>query len=158
MMETQRLPYTLCGLDGVYLLNGFKYKETPRGRRLHIDDQEGLHQAIGRHLVRQGRGLTGRELRFLREELGLSQTSLARLLGESEQSVARREKREKPYKRPPSQERMIRYLYEEKHINENEKLADFLKGIADADDFREREITLDSDPEWHIAVLAAEAA
>ena len=132
-MTTQGLHYTLCGLDSVYLLDGFEYEETKRGRRLHIHDQEGLHQTIGRCLVRQARGLTGRELKFLREELGLSQTSLARLIGESDQSVARREKREKPYKRPPAQERMIRFLYEER--TQNEKLHDFLKSIANSDDF-----------------------
>ena len=91
-MTTERLHYTMCGLDDVYLMNGFEYKETPRGRRLHIFDQEGLHKAIGGYLIRQSRGLTGKELRFLREELDLSQTTLARWIGESDQSVARRER------------------------------------------------------------------
>ncbi len=153
-MTEQRLHYKMCGLDDVYLLNGFEYKETPRGSRLHIFDQEGLHRAIGRHLVRRPKGLTGRELRFLREELGLSQSRLADLIGESDQSVARREKRDKPYKRPPAQERIIRFLYQQSIIESDETLNQFLSELVDADDFGHTEAVFSRESEaerWDIS-------
>lgn len=138
-----RLHYTMCGLDHVYLIDGFRHEETPRGRRLHIENQEELHKAIGAYLLRQSRGLTGRELRFLREEINLSQVNLARLLGESDQSVARREKRDAPFKRPPTQERILRFLYDEKVLQRDETLSDFLQELANADNVSEENVAFE---------------
>ena len=98
-MKEQKLHYTSCGLDNVYLLNGYSVVKTRRGIVTRIEDPQGLHVAIGACLVRQKKGLTGKELRFLRHELGLSQPALATLLGESAQSVARREKNRRGLKK-----------------------------------------------------------
>lgn len=133
MMDEQKLRYTRCGLDNVYLLNGFQVVETARGRVTKIEDQKGLHLAIGEFLIRQRRSLNGKELRFLRHELGLSQPKVAMLLGESEQSVARREKREKPWKRATPQERMLRYMFRQR-LQGNENLEEFLRSLADMDE------------------------
>lgn len=128
-----RFHYTMCGLTDVYLDGGFEVLDTPRGRRISVQDQVGLHRAIGRYLIELSRGLTGAELRFLREELNLSQVNLARLLGESDQSVARREKRPNPEHSPLSQDRILRYLYRESLLGANVKLTDFLRELATAD-------------------------
>jgi putative transcriptional regulator len=48
----RRYHYRECGLDNIYLLNGFDPVETPRGVSVQIRDREGLHLAIGRCLVR----------------------------------------------------------------------------------------------------------
>jgi DNA-binding transcriptional regulator YiaG len=133
MKEQDKLLYTACGLDNVYLLNGYHVVETKRGRMIRIDDQQGLHRAIGEYLVRQKRSLVGKELRFLRHQLGLSQPALATLLGESEQSVARREKRRKGWKKPIPQDRMLRYMFEQR-LSGNEKLEEFLRSLADLDE------------------------
>ncbi len=130
--------YTASGLDDIYLVNGFTTTDGPRGPVTHIHNIDGLHRAIGEDLVRQRHSLTGREMRFLRHELGLSQSNLADLLGVSEQSVARREKTKKRTARPSPQERLIRFLYEE-HIGGNEKLAVFLKDLAELDEVRIQE-------------------
>lgn len=53
MTQSDRYHYTECGLDNVYLLNGFEYVETPRGSGAMIKNWKGLHGAIGRHLVRE---------------------------------------------------------------------------------------------------------
>lgn len=132
-MEEQKLRYTACGLDNVYLLDGYSIVETRRGRVIKIEDQQGLHRAIGELLIGQKRSLIGKELRFLRHQLGLSQPALANLLGESEQSVARREKRKKGWKKPTPQERMLRYMFEQR-LSGNEKLEVFLKNLADLDE------------------------
>lgn len=146
-MNEQMLHYTASGLDNIYLLDGFHYAESKRGRTVRIEDQAGLHRAIGRFLVRQKHCLTGNELRFLRHELGLSQPKLALLLGESEQSVARREKKQKRGKRPSSQERLLRFMYEE-HSGGNETLSEFLKSLADLDERQNSEVVFEQSDGW----------
>jgi putative transcriptional regulator len=133
MKEQEKLIYTACGLDNVYLLNGYHVVETRRGRMIRIDDQQDLHRAIGEYLIKQKRSLIGKELRFLRHYLGLSQPALAALLGESEQSVARREKRKKNWKKPTLQDRVLRYMFEQR-LSVDEKLEEFLRSLADLDE------------------------
>ena len=52
MAHVDRYHYSECGLDNIYLYNGFEFVETPRGRAVNIRDIEGLHRAIGLILVR----------------------------------------------------------------------------------------------------------
>jgi hypothetical protein len=65
----------------------------------------------------------------------LSQPGLANLLGESEQSVARREKRKKAWKKPTPQDRMLRYMYEQR-LSGNERLEEFLQSLANLDELK----------------------
>lgn len=58
-----------------------------------IQDVEGLTRVICRALARKVGRLNGAEFRYLRLHLRLSQKALARLLGNTEQSVANWEKR-----------------------------------------------------------------
>lgn len=67
--------------------NGFKVKETPYGRAVAIQDMEGQHRAIGLHLVRNKKHLTGAEVRFLRKGLDMSQVTLAKCLEVGETTV-----------------------------------------------------------------------
>ena len=152
MKDEQRLHYTACGLDNIYLLDGFHRVETGRGRVVRIEDEQGLQRAIGAFLIRQKRSLTGHELRFLRIQLGLSQPKLGDLLGESEQSVARREKgKGKRAARPTLQEKVLRFMFEER-LGGNEPLEDFLKALADLDEQQNAEVELRSkEGEWSIA-------
>jgi len=150
-MTEKRFKYTACGLDNIYLGNGFSIGKTSRGRVVRIEDMQGLHRAIGEMLVRQKRSLVGVELRFLRQELGLSQSRLAGMLGESEQSVARREKREKQWKRPTAQERIIRYMYEQYIEGSNETLSEFLNFLGEPDDVQDRAVEFENDGKWHRA-------
>jgi DNA-binding transcriptional regulator YiaG len=54
-----------------------------------VMDVEGLHRAIGRHLVLHRKGLSPKEVRFLRKRMDLTQAELAAKLGNDAQSVAR---------------------------------------------------------------------
>ncbi len=153
-MKKAPLHYSACGLDDVYLLNGFTVSDSSRGEVTKIKDIDGLHRAIGGNLVRQKRSLNGKELRFLRTELGLSQANLATLLGESDQSVARREKQARRDRRLGAQERLIRFLYDE-DIGGNETLTSFLKELEELDERGDREgWKLEADG-WRTAKLAA---
>lgn len=80
--------YTSCGLDNVWLKNGYTVKSTPYGKATSIVAVEQLHALLANSLtVKPGR-LTGKELRYLRVQMGLSQSGLAGMQGVSEQAVS----------------------------------------------------------------------
>ncbi len=133
MSQSTRYHYTECGLDNIYLLNGFKSVETPRGIGVIIQDVEGLHLAIGTMLVRDKRNLSGKEFRFLRHELNLTQQNLALILGVSVQSVARWEKDQMKEGIPGPAQRLLRLLYEER-TSGNREIMEPLEKLAELDE------------------------
>lgn len=79
--------YDTCGLDNVWLCNGYSIKETPYGQAVAIHDADQLHAALAELVaLKQGR-LLPKEIRFLRLHLQHSQVKLGELLGVDEQSV-----------------------------------------------------------------------
>ncbi|MDR3414198.1 MAG: hypothetical protein P4L87_25100 [Formivibrio sp.] len=84
--------YTLCGLDNVWLVNGYTIEQTPYGEAIRIEDSESLDRVIAESLLNGTAPLTGKELRFVRQFIGLSQADLGSFLGKDAQSVARWEK------------------------------------------------------------------
>ena len=123
--------YRECGLDNIFLLNGVTRSVGPRGERIHIEDIDGLHLAIGRMLIDEKKRLNGRELRFLRHELNMTQEVLAELLFTDVQSVARWEKGKT--RLPGPADRLIRLLYRE-HTNGNKAISEPLKRLAELDE------------------------
>lgn len=101
--------YRGCGLDGIYLLNGYATWEDEGEDYVSIADIEGLHKAIGRHLVMHRKGLSPKEVRFLRNTMGLTQAELASRLGNNSQSVARWEKAECEI--PGTAEKLLRVVF-----------------------------------------------
>lgn len=87
--------FTDGGLRNVWLENGFQVKSTPYGKAVAIEDMDGLVMAICKQLAGKPGRLTGAEFRYLRQHLSLSQKSLAKSFGNSEQSVAIWEKTSK---------------------------------------------------------------
>ena len=130
-MATRRFHYTMCGLDNVYLVNGFKSRSTPYGNGFSIDNIDGLHAAIGQRLVHERKVLNGREIRFLRHEMDLSQNRLATLLGVDEQTVARWEKGQANVGGPA--DKMIRLLYSER-VGAKAEVSRLLDHLADLDE------------------------
>jgi DNA-binding transcriptional regulator YiaG len=82
-----------AGLKNVWLMNGYTIKRTRYGDAVAIQNVAGLTRVICRALVRKSGRLNGAEFRYLRLHLRLSQKALAKLLGNTEQSVANWEKR-----------------------------------------------------------------
>lgn len=134
----QMYQYKECGLDNIYLSNGYTVVSGSRGETVSIEDIEGLHRAIGEWIVRDKKFLDGREARFLRQEMGLSQAQLAMLLGKDEQSIARWEKKRlsKAERVPADSERMIRMLYLET-VGPQPLMRDFLQLLAELEDISE---------------------
>jgi DNA-binding transcriptional regulator YiaG len=86
--------YRACGLEGIYLLNGYNVELHDGEEYVSVTKMDELHQAIGHHLVMCRKGLAPKEIRFLRKTMNMTQAELAHLLGNNVQSVARWEKGE----------------------------------------------------------------
>jgi transcriptional regulator with XRE-family HTH domain len=84
--------YRESGLDNVFLASGVTIEDTPYGRMVTIENLNGLHNAIGLHIVEKALPMTGPELRFLRMQMGLTQKELAATMRISDQTVANYEK------------------------------------------------------------------
>ena len=80
--------YTACGLANVWLANGYTLKPTRHGTAVAVNDVDGLHQLIANTLIDKPGRLSGKEFRFLRTQLGLSQEALGTMLGFSENAVS----------------------------------------------------------------------
>jgi len=80
--------YTESGLDNVWLENGFNVINTPYGKAVSIDDADGLHELLAIDLTDKVGKLNGKEFRFLRAILCLSQQSFANMHGVTEQAVS----------------------------------------------------------------------
>ena len=138
-METKRLfrhkqddnkepyRYTACGLDNVYLLNGYELYHLEDGVGVSVRDLEGLHYAIGQSLAEQSEPLQPQELRWFRLHLDLTQDALAELLISCDsQTIAQWERREGTASE--INDRLIRLLYLG-HINNDATLRDILTDL-----------------------------
>jgi transcriptional regulator with XRE-family HTH domain len=123
--------YTECGLDYVFLSNGWERVQTDYGDGTRIEDVDGLHLCIARHIVeRPGAIMSGREFRFLRVFLDLSQKSFGSMMGISDQAVAKWEKRSADV--PKWANNFMRALFRE-IIDGNADLASALEQISEAE-------------------------
>lgn len=109
--ETGKTPYhyTLCGLDDVYLTSGYELTSTEYGDGVVVKNMDGLHRAIGEFLATRKKALSGKEIRFLRGQLGLTQAGLGGVLRVADQTVARWEKQEVEI--PGPAELLVRVIY-----------------------------------------------
>lgn len=141
--------YRECGLRNVWLANGFEEHDTPYGEGVAIHDLEGLHRTIAHGLVGKGGKLTGAELRFLRQEMDMSQAKLAAMLGNEAQTVALWEKRGG---QPKIADRFIRAIYRE--LNEgNAQIRAMIERLVDSDiEEADARLTLEQDDGgWRLA-------
>jgi len=124
-IKDQALRYTGCGLDDVYLVNGYEvHDDTGYGAAVSVKDLDGLRRVIGGELVKKRKFLKGKELRFLRTEMDLTQSDLGRLIGYSDQQVARWEKDQSRIPSPAN--RMVRLLFREHLGNHGFSIRDML--------------------------------
>lgn len=121
--------FTDGGLRNVWLQNGYTIEKTPYGETVSIQDVPGLIKAICKALIRKKGRLTGVEFRYLRQAMLMSQTSLGKALGRSDQSVANWEKRGQI---PKFADSMLRVLYAA-HADGNEKVKNIIHALNDVD-------------------------
>lgn len=92
MKQNDLFHYTQCGLDDVWLANGYHPEETEYGDGFRIDHADELHQTIAMSIINDKRPLRGQEVRFLRMAMNLSQESMAKALGVDRATVMRWER------------------------------------------------------------------
>jgi putative transcriptional regulator len=84
--------YVECGLDNIYLLNGFTFDECDGEEYVSIENVDGLWKAIGLNIVTKKKMMSPKEIRFLRGQMDMTQSELAAMLRVDDQTVARWEK------------------------------------------------------------------
>lgn len=119
--------YTSCGLQNVWLKNGYTEIQTDYGPATSIHDIEGLHKVIGLNLVNTKPKLSGAEVRFLRKELDLPQGQLASLLGVSEVTVRGWENHRTKITKPA--DKLLRMLYVE-HVTGQSRVRGLIDDLA----------------------------
>ena len=120
--------YIECGLDYVYLLDGFETIKTACGRAVRVANASKLDRAIAQIVVRDQNRLTGQEVRFLRGLLDMTQAELGSALGKDAQTVARWEKGKTEI--PPTEDIAIRQIYLEK-TGHRQRFIDTSRRVAD---------------------------
>jgi DNA-binding transcriptional regulator YiaG len=100
--------YTECGLDNVMIEGMLPCQDDDGDEVITIPNIAGLHKAIAEAIVRHKAGMGGKQLRFLRTEMGMTQAELAKVVHHDTQSVGRWERGEHPIE--PTAEALIRLL------------------------------------------------
>ncbi|MES1192663.1 MAG: helix-turn-helix domain-containing protein [Steroidobacter sp.] len=154
--EEARQPYhyKACGLDDVYLLSGYEIYNTHYGPGVSVRDVDALHRAIGEYLTKHKKILNGKEVRFLRKQMDLTQSDLGKFLGVTDQQVARYEKGESK-KMPGAADAVLRMLYLE-HVGGNISIRELLTELEDTDApaRNEKQVFAEEDGVWKPAIAA----
>lgn len=119
-LRSKPYAYTICGLDNISLLNGYRVTYHDGEESVSVADVDGLHRAIGRHLVLHRKALNPKEVRFLRKTMDLTQAELAAKLGNEPQSVARWEKG--TCEMPGTAEKLLRATFLAENITDESDL------------------------------------
>lgn len=93
---TGQYRYDECGLDNVILVGLEACTDDAGEAVITIPNVGGLHRAIATSVACKKTGLNGKEIRFLRTELGLTQAELAEIITKDAQTVGRWERGEHP--------------------------------------------------------------
>ncbi len=127
----QLFPYQEHGLQDIWLFNGYTtLTNEDREKIVTIKNQPGLRVAIGIYLCQEKKILHGKDLKFLRHQLRMTQVELARLTGDHVRNSKRYEKGDTEI--PGSYDRLVRLLYLE-HVNETFLIKEVLSNLADLD-------------------------
>jgi DNA-binding transcriptional regulator YiaG len=134
---SEPLHYTACGLDHVYLVDGFTREQIDGEDAVTIEDLDGLWKAIGLALVKGRKTLAPKEVRFLRHHMDLTQAELGEELRVSDQTVARWEKGETPVSGPADVALRLLFLLSDAAQPEGHRVLEHV--IKMLDDLRERD-------------------
>lgn len=121
--------FTDGGLRNVWLQNGYELQNTVYGEAVSIQDIDGLVAAVCVAISRKKSKLTGAEFRYIRSAMLLSQASMGKALGRTEQAVAIWEKSGRI---PKYADILLRVLYAQ-HSNGDEKVKDIVHAMNDAE-------------------------
>jgi transcriptional regulator with XRE-family HTH domain len=104
------IEYPHFALSKLYLANGYSRQSSQHGDITTYVDEDGLEECVRRILVHTPKRLNGRQLRFLRRGLSLSQEAFGTLVDRDAQTIARIEKANQEVPRYIDLAVRIRYL------------------------------------------------
>jgi transcriptional regulator with XRE-family HTH domain len=87
--------YTECGLQNVYIRGINKMIDDDGDEVVLVSAINNLHKVIAEGIVRHRKGMNGSELRFLRSEMGYTQSEIASFVHRDKQTIGRWERSEK---------------------------------------------------------------
>ncbi|WP_052367478.1 helix-turn-helix domain-containing protein [Algiphilus aromaticivorans] len=147
-MNENMYHYTECGLTNVWLANGYELRATKHGEAVAIHDVQGLHKAIADYLVENSDHMSGKEFRFLRRQLGMSQRAVAGIFECDEQTIALWEKKDEVQRQP---DLLIRALYKSS-LHKDSDFAKLVERLKELDRTQtEREICMTDDADgWKL--------
>ena len=120
--------YRGAGLDGIHLCNGFTREEVDGEWFTHIEDLQGLHNAIALDLVAREAPLAPKEIRFIRNTMDRTQADVAQAMSVDAQTVARWEKGE--HEMPGPADKMLRIMFIASIIGP-ERLLEYIKEVEE---------------------------
>ncbi len=143
--------YKDCGLDNVTLIGVTSYKCNHCGEEyLSYGNIEILHRIIAQILLRKGGNLTGREIRFLRKQLGYSGKMFARLIGYEHETLSRIENGKNSV--TSAFDRVVRFAVADRIHDRNYDLHDeILKG---GEKFKRIELVSTRQGDWKLKLAA----
>lgn len=96
MIKTEQQPYhyTECGLDNVFIYGMNPITDDKGEKVFSIPKINKLHKSITEDIVSKQAMIAGKELRFIRTRMGLTQSELAKIIHKDHQTVGRWEREE----------------------------------------------------------------
>ena len=154
--------YTACGLDNIFLTNGYTLEKRDGKEYASIKNIDGLWKAIGLKLCLESKNLSPKEFRFLRRLLSKTQAELATDLRVSDQTVARWEKGETDPDGPADFSIRMHFLLSRQAQPEGgkhaERMLDVIKELIEQDELKAPRITLTQRKDGWVTQKQREAA
>lgn len=104
--------YTASGLDNVILVGLAECQDDAGEMCVTIPYINQLHTVIARSIVTRKTGMSGKELKFLRTLMGMTQAELAKVVNRDAQTIGRWERDE--FENDPNAEALIRLVTAER--------------------------------------------
>ena len=144
--------YTECGLDNV-VIHGMQTPIDDAGEEVYtIRNVLQLHRTIAHCIITSDYGMLPKELRFLRTEIGLTQSELAKTVQKDHQTVGRWERGEVPI--DGNAEFVIRMLAAEQlNVDPGMSVEEMTKNCLPSAEFRV--IAIDGSDPTHYRPIAA---
>jgi DNA-binding transcriptional regulator YiaG len=151
-LSASPLHYRDCGLDHIFVCNGYTIEHRDAEDFVEVEDREGLHQAIALHLVCNRKVLAGKEIRFIRNQMDLTQAQMAALLGTTSQSFARWEKEQTEF--PGTADRLLRINFLVSMLSAEEfqqKVRELPNNLEEMDEVRDERVHFSHEVQWAAA-------
>jgi DNA-binding transcriptional regulator YiaG len=134
--KLQGYHFTECGLDYVYLLNGYELVQDPlHGEIFSLHDSDSLFREIARTITLHKKELSYQDMRFLRKEMGLTQRQAADLLSVGLRQYQRYEKKDGE-EIPRNSQDFMRIMYWDFH-NDRGSISEKIKNLREERDSKQ---------------------